>query len=107
MLTLIWYPKCSTCQKARKWLDDMGLEYRLRDIKAQNPSAAELKAWQSMGGLPLAKFFNTSGLLYRSMELKNKLPAMSDEAIDDMLWFVQMYDLAAHQQEGQAISDKA
>lgn len=79
MLKFICYPKCSTCQKARKWLDENHIPYELRDIKAQNPTAAELAAWHKQSGLPLRKFFNTSGLLYKSMELKTKLPAMTDE----------------------------
>lgn len=82
MLDFICYPKCSTCQKALKWLDDKGLEYTLRDIKTQNPTYEELKGWYSMSGVPLRKFFNTSGLLYKSMALKDKLPAMSE---DEML----------------------
>ena len=79
MIKFICYPKCTTCQKAKKWLDDNKIEYTLRDIKEDNPSIDELTAWYEMGGLPLKKFFNTSGLLYKSMELKDKLPAMSDE----------------------------
>ena len=79
MLTFICYPKCTTCQKAKKWLDDNKVEYELRDIKEDNPSFEELSAWYKMGELPLKKFFNTSGLLYKSMELKDKLPAMSEE----------------------------
>ena len=79
MIKFICYPKCTTCQKAKKWLDDNKIEYELRDIKADNPNFEELSAWHKMSGLPLKKFFNTSGLLYKSMELKTKLPAMSDE----------------------------
>ena len=79
MLNLICYPKCTTCQKAKKWLDDNKIEYELRDIKEDNPGLEELTAWHKMSGLPLKKFFNTSGLLYKSMELKDKLPAMSEE----------------------------
>ena len=79
MLKLICYPKCTTCQKAKKWLDDNKIEYKLRDIKEENPSFEELTAWYKMSGLPLKKFFNTSGLLYKSMELKDKLPSMSEE----------------------------
>ena len=79
MIEFICYPKCTTCQKAKKWLDDTGIEYTLRDIKADNPNLAELTAWYKMSGLPLKKFFNTSGLLYKSMELKDKLPLMSDD----------------------------
>ena len=79
MIKFICYPKCTTCQKAKKWLDDNKIEYTLRDIKEDNPNIDELTAWYEMSGLPLKKFFNTSGLLYKSMELKDKLPAMSDE----------------------------
>lgn len=79
MLNFICYPKCTTCQKAKKWLDENKIEYELRDIKEDNPSFEELSAWHKMSGLPLKKFFNTSGLLYKSMELKDKLPAMSED----------------------------
>ena len=79
MIKFICYPKCTTCQKAKKWLDDNKIEYELRDIKEDNPSLDELTTWYKMSGLPLKKFFNTSGLLYKSMELKGKLPTMSEE----------------------------
>ena len=79
MNEFICYPKCTTCQKAKKWLDDNKIEYELRDVKEENPSLEELTAWYKTSGLPLKKFFNTSGLLYKSMELKDKLPKMSDE----------------------------
>ena len=79
MLKFICYPKCTTCQKARKWLDENNIEYEFRDIKLENPSLEELTAWYKLSGLPLRKFFNTSGLLYKSMELKTKLPTMTDE----------------------------
>ena len=79
MIKFICYPKCTTCQKAKKWLDDNKIEYELRDIKEDNPSLDELTTWYKMSGLPLKKFFNTSGLLYKSMELKDKLPAMSED----------------------------
>ena len=79
MIKFIGYPKCTTCQKAKKWLDDNKIEYDLRDIKDDNPSFEELAAWYKTSGLPLKKFFNTSGLLYKSMELKDKLPTMSEE----------------------------
>ena len=79
MLKFICYPKCTTCQKARKWLDENNIAYEVRDIKTENPSIEELTAWYKLSGLPLRKFFNTSGLLYKSMELKTKLPAMTDE----------------------------
>ena len=79
MIEFICYPKCSTCQKAKKWLDDNKIDYELRDIKEDNPSFKELSAWYKISGLPLKKFFNTSGLLYKSMELKDKLSNMSEE----------------------------
>ena len=79
MINYICYPKCTTCQKAKKWLDDNKIKYELRDIKEENPSLEELTDWYKMSGLTLKKFFNTSGLLYKSMELKDKLPAMTDE----------------------------
>jgi arsenate reductase len=79
MLKFICYPKCTTCQKAKKWLDDNQIAYELRDIKLDNPTLDELAAWYSQGGLPLKKFFNTSGLLYKSLDLKSKLPTMSEE----------------------------
>ena len=75
----IHYPKCSTCQKAKKWLDARGLVYTERDIKTQNPTAEELRTWQQKSGLPLRRFFNTSGMLYRELELKDKLDAMSED----------------------------
>ena len=73
------YPKCSTCQKAKKWLDDHGIAYEDRHIKEQNPSAEELKAWHEKSGFPLKKFFNTSGLKYKSLGLVDKLADMSEE----------------------------
>lgn len=79
IMIFICYPKCTTCQKARKWLDEHQVAYELRDIKLENPTYDELAAWYRRSGLPLRKFFNTSGLLYKSMELKDKLPAMSEE----------------------------
>ena len=79
MIKFICYPKCTTCQKALRWLDDNKIEYELRDIKEDNPSLEELTAWYKTSGLPLKKFFNTSGLLYKSMQLKDKLPTMSEE----------------------------
>ena len=79
MILFVEYPKCTTCQKAKKWLDDNGIEYVDRHIKEQNPSFDELAEWHKKSGLPLKKFFNTSGLLYKSMELRDKLPSMSEE----------------------------
>ena len=78
-MLFIQYPPCTTCQKAKKWLDEKEIAYEDRHIKLENPSYEELKAWYKASGLPLKRFFNTSGLLYKSMELKNKLPAMSEE----------------------------
>ena len=79
MIEFICYPKCTTCQKAQKWLDDNKIEYTLRDIKENNPSFEELTVWYKVSGLPLKKLFNTSGLLYKTMELKDKLSNMSEE----------------------------
>ena len=79
MILFIEYPKCTTCQKAKKWLDDNGIDYVARHIKEDNPTYEELKTWVAESGVELRKFFNTSGLLYKSMNLKEKLPAMSDE----------------------------
>ena len=73
------YPPCSTCQKAKKWLDAQGIAYTDRHIKEQNPSYEELKAWYEKSGLPLKKFFNTSGLVYKNLGLKDKLPTMTEE----------------------------
>lgn len=78
-MLFIEYPPCSTCQKAKKWLDTNEIQYEDRHIKENNPTYEELKAWYAMSGLPLKKFFNTSGLLYKSMNLKDKLPAMTEE----------------------------
>ena len=79
MIKFIYYPKCSTCKKAKKWLDDNNIPYDERDIKKENPSYDELYNWQKMSGMPLKKFFNTSGLLYKELNLKDKLPSMSEE----------------------------
>ena len=79
MIEFICYPKCTTCQKAEKWLDDKKANYVLRDIKLNNPTLEELTRWYQKSGLPLKKFFNTSGLLYKSLDLKNKLPVMSEK----------------------------
>ena len=79
MLKFICYPKCTTCKKAQNWLDENGVKYELRDIKSDNPTFEELSGWYHISAQPLKKFFNTSGLLYKSMELKNKLPEMSEE----------------------------
>lgn len=79
MLLLLEYPKCSTCRKAKKWLDDRGIPYEDRHIAEQNPNVQELKEWRERSGLPLKKFFNTSGMLYRELGLKDRLPGMNEE----------------------------
>jgi len=78
-MLFLQYPPCSTCRKAKEWLDEHGVRYTQRHIKEQNPTYEELKEWYLRSGLPLKKFFNTSGQLYKSMELKQRLPAMSEE----------------------------
>lgn len=78
-MLFICYPKCSTCMKARKWLDEKGLKYDMRDIKTDNPSEEELRSWHQKSGLPLKRFFNTSGNLYKEMKLKDRLPQMSED----------------------------
>ena len=77
-MTFVCYPKCTTCQKAQKWLEEKGISYELRDIKTDNPTAEELTLWYRKSGLPLKKFFNTSGLQYKALGLKDKLPDMSE-----------------------------
>ena len=81
-MIFIEYPKCTTCKKAKKWLDDRGIEYTDRHIVEDNPTFDELKTWYKKSGLPLKRFFNTSGLLYKSMELKDRLATMS---VDEQL----------------------
>ncbi len=78
-MLFLHYPKCTTCQKAKAWLDAKGVSYEARDIKLENPSAEELRTWWKKSGSPLKKFFNTSGLQYRALELKDKLPSMDEE----------------------------
>ncbi len=78
-MLFIEYPKCTTCRKAKKWLDEKHIEYTDRHIVENNPTYEELKDWYQRGGLPLKKFFNTSGLLYKDMQLKDKLPTMSED----------------------------
>ena len=73
------YPPCTTCKKAKNWLDDNGVSYEARHIKENNPTYEELKAWYEKSGLPLKKFFNTSGIQYRALELKDRLPGMTEE----------------------------
>lgn len=79
MLIFIEYPKCTTCKKAKAWLDEAGIEYTDRNIKDENPTIDELREWYAKSGLPLKRFFNTSGMLYKQMSLKDKLPQMSEE----------------------------
>jgi len=81
-MLFLCYPKCSTCQKAKKWLDEQGKKYTERHIVENNPTYEELKQWYDLSGLPLKKFFNTSGLKYKELQLKDKIPAMSE---DEML----------------------
>ena len=78
-MLFICYPKCTTCQKAKRYLEEKGAAYTERHIKDENPSEAELRQWHAMSGLPLKKFFNTAGLQYKALGLKDKLPAMSEE----------------------------
>lgn len=78
-MLFLQYPPCSTCQKAKKWLDDNGISYTARHIKEDNPTYDELKHWYEISGLPLKRFFNTSGLIYKSLGLKDKLPTMTEE----------------------------
>ena len=78
-MLLVWYPKCSTCQKAMAWLRDRGIEPETRDIKDDRPGREELERWWRASGLPLKRFFNTSGLQYKALGLKDKLPGMSEE----------------------------
>lgn len=85
MFKFICYPKCTTCKRAQKWLDDNKTQYELRDIKLNNPTLDELADWYKLSGLPLKRFFNTSGLLYKSLDLKNKLPEMTEEEMLSLL----------------------
>lgn len=78
-MLFVCYPKCTTCQKAAKWLEEQGIAAEVRDIKQDNPTEQELRAWHKMSGLPLKRFFNTSGLQYKSLGLKDKLPQMSED----------------------------
>ena len=85
MIQFICYPKCTTCQKAQKWLHENQIEYAFRDIKLDRPTLEELELWYKKSSLPLKKFFNTSGLLYKEMKLKDKLPLMAEEEIYQLL----------------------
>ena len=78
-MLVLCYPKCTTCQKAKKWLQENGFNFQERDIKTDNPTVAELKEWLAKSGLPLKRFFNTSGLQYKNLKLKDKLPTMGEE----------------------------
>lgn len=78
-MQFICYPRCTTCQKAKKWLEENGIAFDERHIKENNPTAEELKAWRKKSGLPLKKFFNTSGLQYKALQLKDRLPSMSED----------------------------
>ena len=78
-MLFLWYPKCSTCQKAKAWLEEKGVDFTPRHIQTENPSLKELRAWYAASGLPLKRFFNTSGLVYKSLGLKDKLPTMSED----------------------------
>lgn len=84
-MLFVEYPKCSTCQKARKWLEANGVDFTARHIKEENPTSEELKSWHQQSGLPLKRFFNTSGLLYKELQLKDKLPCMSEEEQYELL----------------------
>lgn len=85
MINFICYPKCTTCKKAQKWLDENNIDYTLRNIKDDNPDFDELSKWYRISGMPLKKFFNTSGVLYRTIDLKNKLPEMTEEEMLKLL----------------------
>ncbi len=84
-MLFVCYPKCSTCKKARKWLEENGIAFDERDIKEENPTRKELVKWHKQSGLPLRKFFNTSGMLYRELQLKDKLPNMTEDEMYDLL----------------------
>ena len=84
-MLFVCYPKCSTCKKARKWLEENGIAFDERDIKEKNPTRKELVKWHKQSGLPLRKFFNTSGMLYRELQLKDKLPNMTEDEMYDLL----------------------
>mgnify|MGYP000847917908 FL=1 len=81
----VWYPRCSTCQKAHRWLEERAAAIEERDIKEDRPTAAELRAWHAKSGLPLKRFFNTSGMKYKELQLKDKLPTMAEEEQYELL----------------------
>lgn len=78
-ICLLWYPKCGTCRKAKQWLEANEIPFKLRDLKEECPTVEELRTWYKSSGLPLKKFFNTSGMVYKSMGLKDRLPEMGEE----------------------------
>ena len=84
-MLFVCYPKCSTCKKARKWLEENGIAFDERDIKEENPTRKELVKWHKQSGLPLRRFFNSSGMLYRELQLKDKLPKMTEDEMYDLL----------------------
>ena len=84
-MLFLWYPKCTTCQKAKAWLEGRGLTFDVRDIKTDRPTEAELRQWRERSGLPLKRFFNTSGLQYKALGLKDKLPGMTDAEVFALL----------------------
>ena len=84
-MTFICYARCTTCQKAQKWLDEQGKTYTVRPIKEENPTAREILQWQQLSGLPMRRFFNTSGLKYKELGLKDKLPHMTDDEMAELL----------------------
>ena len=84
-MLFVCYPKCTTCKKARKWLEENNIPFEERDIKEENPSREELEEWHKMSGLPLKRFFNTSGMLYRELSLKDRLPDMTEDEMYDLL----------------------
>ena len=85
MILFIQYPRCSTCKKAKKWLDEHGIQYQDRHIVEDNPTAEELREWIGLSGLPIKRFFNTSGMRYRELQLKDRLPQMSEEEQIELL----------------------
>ena len=84
-VTFLCYDRCTTCKKAQKWLDENGIEYEKRPIKEENPSKEELIKWHELSSLPIKRLFNTSGMLYRSMNLKDRIPEMTDDEIYELL----------------------
>ena len=84
-MLFVYYKKCSTCQKAKKWLEEKGMAFEERDIKEKKPTKEELKNWHQKSGMPLKKFFNTSGMIYREMQLKDKLPDMTEDEQYELL----------------------